>query len=63
MAVPKRKTSKSRRRKRFAHWKATAVQTLRCRNCGGQHQPHVACPYCGFYKGRRVMEPRVEAAE
>jgi len=63
MAVPKRRTSKARKRKRFAQWKVAAVRTLRCRNCGEQHQPHVACPYCGFYKGRQVMKPRVEAAE
>jgi large subunit ribosomal protein L32 len=59
MAVPKAKTSKARHRKRFAHWKIDPVAVVRCRNCGEKRQPHVACPYCGHYKGRQVMEPRV----
>jgi large subunit ribosomal protein L32 len=59
MAVPKRKTSKARHRKRHAHWKAEATMVVRCRNCGGRHRPHAACPYCGHYKGRQVMEPRL----
>lgn len=63
MAVPKRRTSKARKRNRFAHWKVSAVRTVRCRSCGEQHRPHVVCPYCGHYKGRQVMEPRLEAAE
>lgn len=62
MAVPKRKTSKARRRKRFAHWKIQAVKIVRCRNCGERHQPHVACPYCGHYHGRQVIKPRLEPA-
>ncbi|NUQ00100.1 MAG: 50S ribosomal protein L32 [Armatimonadetes bacterium] len=61
MAVPKRKTSKARRRARFAHWKIDAVSTIRCRSCGGRKQPHAACPYCGQHKGRAVIEPRVES--
>jgi len=60
MAVPKRKTSKARHRKRFANWKVEAVKVVRCRSCGGVHRPHVACPYCGNYKGEKVMEPRAK---
>ncbi|HAZ62075.1 MAG TPA: 50S ribosomal protein L32 [Armatimonadetes bacterium] len=58
MAVPKRKTSKARKRRRFAYWKAEAPRTIRCRSCGGLRQPHVACPYCGTYKDQQVMAPR-----
>lgn len=61
MAVPKRRTSKQRHRKRFAHWKAAAPVTVRCRHCGQQHRPHAVCPYCGYYKNRQVTEPRITA--
>ena len=62
MAVPKRKTSKARHRKRFANWNGNveAVKVVRCRSCGGVRRPHVACPYCGNYKGEKVMEPRAK---
>ena len=64
MAVPKRRTSKARRRKRFATWsEVTTVAVVRCKNCNGKHRPHVACPYCGYYKGREVMKARIEPAE
>ncbi|MCC7491552.1 MAG: 50S ribosomal protein L32 [Fimbriimonadaceae bacterium] len=60
MAVPKRKVSKARHRKRHAHWKAGVVHTVRCKQCSRQHQPHAACPYCGYYKGREVTTPWVK---
>jgi large subunit ribosomal protein L32 len=57
MAVPKRKTSKSRRNKRRAqHDKVTAPQLSECPSCGELRIPHRICPSCGFYKGRRVIE-------
>lgn len=54
MAVPKRKTSKSRRDKRRTHKKIDAVTTTTCLECGEVTQPHHACPSCGVYKGRSV---------
>lgn len=63
MAVPKRKTSKSRHRKRFAHWLSLpAVHLIRCRHCNEQRKPHEVCPYCGYYKGRQVTEPRLQSS-
>jgi large subunit ribosomal protein L32 len=57
MAVPKRKTSKSRirTRKRSCTYKETLVATQACSNCGEPHQPHRVCPSCGHYKGRQVL--------
>ncbi|HWL87940.1 MAG TPA: 50S ribosomal protein L32 [Polyangiaceae bacterium] len=55
MAVPKRRTSRSRRNMRRAnHDKVTAVQLIACPNCGEPSVPHRACPACGFYNGRQV---------
>ncbi len=56
MAVPKRRTSKSRKGKRRSH-KALKVQSLSlCPKCGSPMLPHRACPECGYYKGRQVVE-------
>jgi large subunit ribosomal protein L32 len=60
MAVPKRKKSKSKRDKRRTHQKLTAVNTVTCPECGEASQPHHACPNCGYYKGRKVVETEEE---
>ena len=56
MAVPKRKKSKSRRDKRRTHQKTEAPNLASCPECGEAKLPHHACPSCGFYKGRKVIE-------
>ena len=58
MAVPKRKMSRSNTRSRRANWKTTATTLTTCPQCKAPTQPHMACPSCGTYKGRRY-----EAAE
>ncbi|MEJ2657585.1 MAG: 50S ribosomal protein L32 [Desulfobacterales bacterium] len=56
MAVPKRKKSKSRRDKRRTHQKNSAPNLTSCPQCGDERLPHHACPSCGTYKGRTVIE-------
>lgn len=57
MAVPKRKTSRAKRAQRRAHHdKVTAPNLVPCPNCGDVMVPHRACPACGHYKGRKVVE-------
>ena len=56
MAVPKRKTSKSRRDKRRTHYKATAPTTTVCSNCGELCRPHNICAKCGHYDGKKILE-------
>ena len=58
MAVPKKKTSKSRRNMRRAHDSLKAVNTSECSNCGAQKLSHHICPSCGYYDGRKVLEPK-----
>jgi large subunit ribosomal protein L32 len=60
MAVPKRKKSKSKRDKRRTHQKVSAPTLTVCPECGGTKQPHHACPSCGIYKGRTVIETEEE---
>ena len=55
MAVPKRKTSKSKRDKRREHQKISALNLSTCPDCSEATLPHHACPSCGSYKGRTVI--------
>ena len=60
MAHPKRKISKTRRDKRRTHYKAVAPSFGTCPQCSEPKLSHTACKSCGYYNGRRVIEP-VEA--
>ncbi|MFT4552884.1 MAG: large subunit ribosomal protein L32 [Chlamydiales bacterium] len=56
MAVPRNRTSNSRKNTRRAHDAKTPISTSSCSNCGEQKLPHVLCNSCGFYNGRAVVE-------
>lgn len=60
MAVPKRKTSKARKRKRRTHQKAGAPATQACPRCGDPKLPHRVCPTCGHYRGMEVVQVEEE---
>ncbi len=56
MAVPKRRTSRSKRDMRRAnHDKISAPAIVRCPNCGDIKRPHRVCGACGFYDGEAVV--------
>lgn len=55
MAVPKGKTSKSRRDKRRANWKLAIPGMVKCPKCQEFMMPHRVCGSCGFYKGKQVV--------
>jgi large subunit ribosomal protein L32 len=55
MAVPKRKTSKSKRDLRRTHKKTAAPNLTTCSQCGEPKLPHRACTSCGTYRGRTVV--------
>jgi large subunit ribosomal protein L32 len=56
MPNPKRRHSKRRTSTRRAHDGLTRAIASECANCGATKLPHRACPSCGFYKGRAVLE-------
>ena len=47
MAVPKRKTSPSKRGMRRSHDSLTVEAFQECSNCGELKRPHHVCPACG----------------
>jgi large subunit ribosomal protein L32 len=58
MAVPKRKTTPSKRGMRRMHDKVQMITMGACSNCGEDKQSHTVCPHCGYYKGRQVLFPK-----
>ncbi|HYH82569.1 MAG TPA: 50S ribosomal protein L32 [Longimicrobium sp.] len=56
MAVPKRRQSKQRQRKRRTHVKAAMPTVNACPQCGDPHQPHTVCANCGYYKKVQRIE-------
>ena len=56
MAVPKRRTSKARKRKRRSHLNKTPQTLQLCPQCSQSKPSHVVCPNCGHYMGRTLVE-------
>ena len=57
MAVPTGKKSKAKKRSRRAQHDVVSLSAVGdCVNCGADVQPHRACPACGWYKDRVVIE-------
>lgn len=55
MAVPKRKTTPSKRNMRRSHDALVAAHPQECGNCGELKYSHHVCPSCGYYDGREVI--------
>jgi len=60
MAVPKRRHSGTRGKKRRTHWKLRQPGLSSCSHCNSPKQPHRVCPNCGFYDGEEIVPPREE---
>ncbi len=56
MALPKRQHSKQRGRKRRTHWKLRVAGMGKCPNCQKPILSHRICPFCGHYKGQKIVE-------
>lgn len=61
MALPKRKHSHSRTRKRRTHQKVILPRLSICPECKNLRITHRVCPFCGYYQGKEVI--RIEAKE
>lgn len=57
-AVPFRKVSKTRGRKRRTHYKINENATVKCPKCGQEIRPHRVCTKCGTYKGKEVISTK-----
>jgi large subunit ribosomal protein L32 len=55
MAVPDRRQSHSRTRKRQSHDAIKPKQLQACPQCQTRIPSHVVCPTCGHYQGRALV--------
>ncbi len=56
MAVPFRRTSKTKKRMRRTHLKKEVSTLTKCPKCGAVIKPHRACSECGYYKNQEVLK-------
>ncbi len=56
MAVPKKRHSKSKVGRRRMHIFLKEPKLIKCQNCQNFILPHQVCPFCGFYKGEKIIE-------
>lgn len=55
MAVPKKKTSKSKRNMRRSHDGLSQINNVECPNCGVKKLPHHLCLSCGWYDKKQIL--------
>jgi len=60
MSVPKQRHTKGRQKRRRANIKLAAVKLIACSQCKKMTRTHIACPYCGHYKGKKRMEVKTK---
>ena len=58
MAVPKRKTSKSRRNKRRSHHKISSINIVEDKKSGEYRLSHHIDLKTGMYNGKQILEPK-----
>ena len=58
MAVPKRKTTKSKAGKRRSHMRHNTKNIIEDKKSGEYRLSHHIDPKTGFYKGRQVLDPK-----
>lgn len=56
MAVPKKRTPKSKRNKRRSHHGIRRLTLQSCPRCGQPVPGHTVCTNCGTYRGRDVID-------
>ena len=58
MAVPARRTSKTRKRLRRTHYKLQVPGMPACPNCGELRKSHHVCANCGYYGDKQVVDAK-----
>ncbi len=60
MTVPKKRRTKSSRNQRRSHHSLDEKDLNKCPKCDKSVKPHMACSFCGFYKGKEVVKPKTK---
>ncbi len=60
MSVPKKRKSKSAKKRGTLNVYPKKKLLVNCSKCKKPKLPHIACEFCGAYKGRQVVEQKVQ---
>lgn len=63
MSVPKKKLTRRKTRSRRAHHALKEINLAKCPKCKKPIRPHTACSFCGYYKGRMVIDVEKKLAK
>ena len=63
MAVPKRKTTPSKRNMRRSHDGLTNQNSIECPNCGELKLSHHICQSCGYYNKKLIIRSKEAESE
>ncbi len=63
MGLPKKKMTRARRNKRRKSYKHATLGFTLCRQCKKSIPLHRACPYCGRYRGRVILDLEAKTAK
>ena len=70
MAVPKKKVSKSRSKRRVATWERLTLKkitekyhVIECKNCGSSIVSHTICKHCGYYGWKQFLTIKTKSKE
>lgn len=55
MAVPKKKTSQSKKNMRRSHHALASNACTECPQCGELLRPHHVCGACGYYNKKEII--------
>ncbi len=55
MAVPKQRKTTSKVKQRRKNIFIKPKMTVICKNCKKDILPHIVCNFCGFYKGKEII--------
>ena len=55
MPVQRQRKTKGRRDRRRVLHALPTKNTVKCTQCAKLTLPHQTCPYCGYYKGKKVV--------
>ena len=58
MAVPKRKTTPSKRNMRRSHDGLNVSNSIECPNCGELKLSHHVCQSCGYYNKKLIIRSK-----
>lgn len=58
MGLPGHRRTSSHKHRRAAHFALAVAAVASCPKCGKPIRPHMACAFCGTYRGRVVVKAK-----